>query len=179
MKKNLATVILLALTVVNLAMNCIIVFTLVPANQKVNTLITQIAGAIDLELSDETAANYDSSSPGNVSLEDIDTYTIEDDLTINLAKGEGDSDDHVAVISVAINQNMKSEAYEQYGGSDNMAARESNIKSTIVAVVGSFTYDEMMSDKTAAPKACAEALNELFGSTDFIVSVDFPSAIYQ
>ena len=179
MKKNLATVILLVFTVVNLIMNIIIVFTLVPANQKVNTLITQIAGAIDLELTDEIAAGYAGTSPGSVALEDIETYTIADDLTINLAKGEDGSSDHVAVISVAINQNMQSEAYATYGGADNLSARESNIKSTIVAVVGNFTYDEIMADKTAAPKACADALNELFGSTDFIVSVDFPSAIYQ
>ena len=50
MKKNLMTVIILALVLVNLVLTAILAFTIIPQTRKSNQLIDKIASAIDLEL---------------------------------------------------------------------------------------------------------------------------------
>ena len=52
MKKNLMTVIILALVLVNLVLTAILAFTIIPQTRKSNQLIDKIASAIDLELED-------------------------------------------------------------------------------------------------------------------------------
>ncbi len=178
MKKNLATVIILVFCLLNLAMNILIVFTLVPANQKINTLIAQIASAIELDLTDDVASGYSSSNTTSVSLADAYIYTVTDSLTINLATSADGSSGHVAVLTVVVNENTESEQFATYGG-ENTATYEPNIKSTINSTVGSFTYEQVTSDKQAVKDACTEALNALFQSSDLIISVDFSEEIYQ
>ena len=179
MKKNLATVIILLFTLLNLALSCVILFTMVPSNQKVNELITKIAASIDLDLADDTANEYVQQATNEVAMSDTETYNIEDDITANLTPGEDGSTSHMAVVSAGIVQNTTSEAYATYGGADNMSANETRIRSTILSVLGGFTYEELRSDPSAATKACADALNALFGSEDFIVEVVFSQAVYQ
>ena len=180
MKKNLATVIILAFTILNLVMNCIIVFTLVPANKKVNTLITQIASAIDLDLTDDAASDYASTDTSDVALTDIETYSVADGetQTITLKAGE-DGEKHYAVIAYALNINTTSEAYGTYGGADSVSTYESTILSTLNSVIGSYTIDEFDADQSGVKDACKEAMNALFDSNDYIVSVEFSSVVTQ
>lgn len=50
MKKNLITVIILALVLANLILTAILVFTIIPQTKKSNQLIDQVCSAINLEL---------------------------------------------------------------------------------------------------------------------------------
>ena len=50
MKKNILTVIILATTLVNLTLCGVMLFVYLPNAQKMNTMITKICQAIDLEL---------------------------------------------------------------------------------------------------------------------------------
>ena len=83
MKKNLMTVIILALVLVNLVLTAILAFTIIPQTRKSNQLIDKIASAIDLELEDgsgkDTAA---------VPVEDIEVYDIESSFTVNLSPSD-------------------------------------------------------------------------------------------
>lgn len=49
MKKNLITVIVLALVLVNLVLTAILTITILPETKKANELITQVCSAINLE----------------------------------------------------------------------------------------------------------------------------------
>ena len=60
MKKNLMTVIILALVLVNLVLTAILAFTIIPQTRKSNQLIDKIASAIDLELEDGKSDGYKS-----------------------------------------------------------------------------------------------------------------------
>lgn len=176
MKKNLATVILLAFTILNLVLNCVIVFTLVPQNQKVNTLITEIASAIELDLTDDATSGTTSSS-SNYSLDQIETYDLEDEFTVNLAVGADGSSSHVAVLTIALEMNTESEDYATYAST--MDDKVAIIRSTLNSTISSFTYEEIQADKNALKDACVEAMCELFQSDDFIVGVSFSSEVYQ
>ena len=52
MKRNLLSIIILALLVVNIVMTAVMMFTIVPANKKTISLVGDIASAMKLELSD-------------------------------------------------------------------------------------------------------------------------------
>lgn len=57
MKKNLITVITLALVVVNLVLTVILTITILPETQKANELITKVCSAIDLDLESGSATS--------------------------------------------------------------------------------------------------------------------------
>ena len=136
MKKNLMTVIILALVLVNLVLTAILAFTIIPQTRKSNQLIDKIASAIDLELEDgsgkDTAA---------VPVEDIEVYDIESSFTVNLSPS-GDGKDHVAVFSIGLSLNTKSDGYKTYGGSEGLAAKVTIIQSEINTIVNGYTLDE-------------------------------------
>jgi len=88
MKKNLMTVIILALVLVNLVLTAILAFTIIPQTRKSNQLIDKIASAIDLELEDGS-----SKDTAAVPVEDIEVYDIEASFTVNLSPS-GDGKDH-------------------------------------------------------------------------------------
>ena len=96
MKKNLITVITLALVVMNLVLTVILTITILPETKKANELITKVCSAIDLDLESGSAT-----SNADIPIDQIDVYDIEDQQTINL-KSSGDGKDHFAVITVSI-----------------------------------------------------------------------------
>lgn len=174
MKKNLFTIIILALLVVNIVLTGIMAFTIIPTSKKTGELITQICGAIDLEL--ESGNNY---AKPSVPMSQIETYNIKESMTINLKKGS-DNKDHFAVISPSINQDTKNEDYKQYGGEENMLAKESPIKDEIRRAVSGYTYEEIQ-QREIQDKLLTEIRDRLCAlyDSDFIVSVSFGSAVYQ
>ena len=86
MKKNLISVIILALVFVNVVLSGLMVFSILPETQKANKLIEQVSSAIDLELKNGSGA-----SVSDVPIENVETYQLKDGdkttMTINLAKG--------------------------------------------------------------------------------------------
>lgn len=174
MKKNLISVLILALVVANLVLSAILVFTIIPQTKKSNELITKVCSAIDLELTSGANENQNT-----VPIEDIEVYNIADSFTINLKEG-ADGKAHYVILSVGLSMNTKSEAYEKYGANsgEGLKAKESIIKNDINSIIGSFTLDEFNEDTQAVQDAILEDLQEMFGS-DFIVGVSFSSVTTQ
>lgn len=171
MKKNLMTVIILALVLVNLVLTAILAFTISPQTRKSNQLIDKIASAIDLELEDgsgkDTAA---------VPVEDIEVYDIEASFTVNLSPS-GDGKDHVAVFSIGLSLNTKSDGYKSIG-IEGLKAKETLIKNDINTIVSEYTMEQFREDEQSVKDAILEDLQEMFGS-DFIVGVSFSSVNTQ
>ena len=111
MKKNLITVIILALVLANLILTAILVFTIIPQTKKSNQLIDQVCSAINLELQ----SGENTPATPEVPIEDVETYAITDGFTVNLKQGE-DGKQHYAVFSVSLSLNTKSDGYKTYGG---------------------------------------------------------------
>ena len=171
MEKNLMTVIILALVLVNLVLTAILAFTIIPQTRKSNQLIDKIASAIDLELEDgsgkDTAA---------VPVEDIEVYDIEASFTVNLSPS-GDGKDHVAVFSIGLSLNTKSDGYKSIG-IEGLKAKETLIKNDINTIVSEYTMEQFREDEQSVKDAILEDLQEMFGS-DFIVGVSFSSVNTQ
>ena len=103
MKKNLITVIILALCVVNLILNVMLVFVCMPSAKKTNNLITDIASVLelDLESNDEQPT---------VELENMDNFNIEAQV-VNL-KNDESGDSHYVQMGLTLGLDKSSEDYE-------------------------------------------------------------------
>lgn len=169
MKKNLMTVIILALVLANLVLTAILAFTIIPQTKKSNELINQVCAAIDLEL----AGGY-----GNiptVPIENIEVYTITDGFTVNLSDS-GDGKKHYAVFSIGLSVNTMSEYYATYGGLDGLATKEAIIRNEINAIVSKHTVESFNADGQKAVKdEILESMQSMFGGGDLIVGVNFSS----
>lgn len=170
MKKNLVTVITLALVVVNLVLTVVLTISIVPETKKANELITKVCGAIDLDLESGSA-----SSAENIPIEDIEVYSIADSLTINLKKGE-DGKDHFAIVKVALSINKEHDDYKKL--QPELEGKDNLIRAEVINVISQYTIEEIQSNQTAVQEEILKNLQKKFAS-DFIVAVGFPDAQYQ
>lgn len=170
MKKNLITVITLALVVVNLVLTVILTITILPETQKANELITKVCSAIDLDLESGSAT-----SNANIPIDQIEVYNIDDEQTINL-KQDGDGKDHFAMITVSISMDTKNSDYKNL--KPQVEEKVNLIKGDINNIVSQYTIDEIKNNQSAVQDEILKDLQKMFGS-DFIVAVGFPTAQYQ
>ncbi len=169
MKKNLMSVLILALLVVNLVLTAITMISIVPSAKKSNELITEICTALDLELASGRTANLSS-----VAIENLQSYTLEDTLTINLRNSE-DGEAHYVILTVVVSMDKSNEDYATLGLAGVEAGLyDSNIKSIVNDVVRTYTYEEILAQPDQAQKEILEKLQGFFDSS-MIVDVGFPS----
>lgn len=109
MKKNLMSVLILALLVVNLVLTAITMISLAPAAKQTNTLISEICTALDLELASGRNANA-----SNIPIADLKNYALADSLTINLTDSD-DGESHYTVVTFGISMDMSHEDYKKIG----------------------------------------------------------------
>ena len=108
MKNNLITVITLALVVMNLVLTVILTITIQPETKKANELITKVCSAIDLELE-----SGDGSESASIPMDQVETYKIEDAMTINLKTG-ADGETHYVKLTASISMDSKNDGYADY-----------------------------------------------------------------
>ena len=170
MKKNLISVLILALVLANLILTAILAFTIIPQTKKSNELIDQVCSAIDLEL--ESGANI------TVPIENIELYNIVDEFTCNLADS-GDGKDHFALFTIGFSINTESEEYDKGEGVANLDAKVTIVKDQINSIVSRYTLEEFRADGNYAVKQeILKTMQDLFGK-EFIVGVSFSSVNAQ
>lgn len=171
MKKSLLSVITLALVVINLILSTVIVFSVLPTSRKTDKMITQVCSALNLELESKKNA----SGEKNYSIEQLETFDIEDSLTIPLKKGD-DGKEHYAVVAVSIVVDKEHNDYKKYV--ESITTKESLIKDAINNVISGFTINEMESNQTQVQTAVLTKIQDLFDS-EFIVKVAFRDMVFQ
>ena len=171
MKKNLISVVILALLVVNIVFSAITLFSVAGTNKKTAALVTDIASAIklDLDLADPNAGEP------VVPMADVATYDIAE-LTIPLKAMEGDDKDRFGLVSVTLSMNMKDKDYSTYG--EDLDSRRSLIISEINNMISQRTMDEAKESNHIFEDEILEKIQTMFDSK-FIYKVTITSAIYQ
>lgn len=171
MKKNLISIVILALLVVNIVLSSITLLSVSGTNRKTAALVTDIAAAINLDLGGQTE---EEKQEVTVSMADVVTYDITD-LTVPLKKGENDEKEHYAMLSVTLSMNSKDKDYKTYG---DLSARESLIKGEINDAVSLHTADEARENSHAIEEEILQRVQAMFDS-QFIYDVTFSSILIQ
>ena len=171
MKKNLMSVLILALVVANLILTAILMISIVPQTKKANELINKVCSAIDLELE-----GGKENSSIDIPIENVETVAIAggESLTINLKSKNGKKS--YAVISVSLALDTKNKGYKK--GSESITKTAAIIKDEIIKIVSNHTIDDMRNNQADVQDEILERLRKLFDS-DFIVSVAFPTYTYE
>lgn len=171
MKKNLISVIILALLIVNIALTSVMLFSVTSTNKATADMVMRITGAMDMELSSADGTAFTPVVP----IENIASYDIADTMTIRLKQDE-DGAEHYIMIAVTLSMDMEHEDYKEYG--ESLTDRESLIKSEIINVIGQYTMAEAQADEAGMKQAILESIQNMFGS-DFVFRVDFRDVKYS
>lgn len=173
MKKNLMSVIILALVAVNVVLTGIIMFSTVSANRKTIALVDDIAAILNLEL-EKTAEGGEEAEPEMVLPENSEVYDIADAMTIALKSSDGK--DHYALCSVSFSINKEDPDYKTY--QPLFSAKESKIKSEIIEVVGQYTKEEAQANVHGIEEAILKKVQEMFDSK-FVYEAYFRDIKFQ
>lgn len=167
MKKNLISVIILALVFANFVLTGLLVFTVLPETKKANKMIEDVCSAIDLELNSGAASGV-----SNVPIDQIEDYALNggESMTISLATDENGKS-HYAVGKISLSMNTKSDGYTTYGAA-GLQAKESIIIDDICNIFGQYTRSDFDGNQKDVKKAILKDMQEMFGS-DFVVGVNF------
>ena len=171
MKKNLLSVLILALLIVNIALTGIMMFSTLSANKKTVQLVDQIAAILNMEVK----APLDTSELKEVSILDTDTYNIEDEMVITLKRGD-DGAEHYAIVSISMSMDKTDEKYAEL--QPLVAANESKIKSVINDTFGKYTKEEASANPKAIADEILTQIQNMFEST-FIYEVYFRDIKFQ
>ena len=172
MKKNLLTILILALLFVNLILTGITMFSLVSANKKTVALVDDISAALSLDLSKPEEQTEEDTT---VSIADTAVYNIEDAMTIALTPS-ADGSEHYALVSVSFSMNKQDPDYETY--EPMLADKESKIKSEIIDVIGAKTKEQAMADRAGMQQEILERVQAMFNSK-FIYEAYFRDIKFQ
>ena len=170
MKKNLMSVIILALLVVNLVLTSVLMFTIYPQAKAANELITKICNAISLDLNSGSATGL-----GNLPLDQVEMYSVNGgaDMTFNLKKSDGKT--AYALLQVSLSINKGSVNYES-SGTTPLSEKETLIKDAIDSVIGNYTKDEFETDKESLKKEILKKLQNTFGA-EYVIGISFGKAV--
>lgn len=175
MKKNLLSILILALLIVNIVLTSIMMFSVTSASKQTTALVTDIASVLQLELSGGDEAEAAEVIP----MSQTEVYNFEDPLTIALKNGE-DGTTHYALVSVALSKNIKAKGYKEYGSAESMLSYQPLITSEITEVFGSYTLDELRDGgkQDEAKKEILTRIQKMFES-EFIYNVSFSDIKFQ
>lgn len=170
MKKNLISVIILALLIVNIVLTAIMMFSVTGTARKTSALVDNITRALNLELTARGEAGKTA-----VPMSDIATYDIAE-MTIELQQSEGDDKQYYFVGAITLSMNTKDKDYKTYG--EEMESRESLIKSEITDVISNYTAEEARNNQDAIKSEILERIQTMFDS-EFVFNVAFSDIMIQ
>lgn len=168
MRKNMLTIIIFAMALINIVLSAVIIFVIVPTSNKTNNLITKVASIIDLELeSPETGA-------AELAVSDIATHDIPDKQTINLKKTDDISHYVIVDVSLSINKTNKDTVDLEPLIDEN----ETTINEIVQDEFSKYTIDDVNDNKNVIKEKVLTRIQEYFKS-DFIINVSFGNLTYQ
>ncbi len=169
MKKNILTIIIMAVTLINTILLGVLIFAIVPSANKTTKLMDKVASIVDLEMESPENAR------AQVAVSDIMIYDLPDKLTINLKKGE-DGVEHYAILNVSLSMNSKHEDYETLN--PKVSEYSNAIGEIVQEEFARYTRDDVEANKNVIKEMIISRIQELFHS-DFIISVSFGNLILQ
>ena len=175
MNKNLLSILILVLLIVNIALTTVMMISVTGTNKKTGELVTSIATVLNLEL-------Y---NPGGIPLADVplsetETYTmaeimipLKSSVVVNEDGSIGTSTKQSYIMfTTTLYQNTKHKDYKKFGGAEKMAELESQIKVVITDVVRTYTLEECRDDFDIIEDEILTEIQKIFDS-DLIFKIGF------
>lgn len=175
MKRNILSIIVIALCAMNLIMSVVLVFAVVPASSKTNKLIGQVASVLNLELE----SRKEKEKEKEIALKDKETVPFEGDYTINLKKTPGDDKDHYAITKqLSITLNKKGKGYKDV--SPRLETDQSVIIGIFTDAFADYSKEDMALEekKDEVKQKVIKKLQEYYNS-ECIIDVSFGNLMFS
>lgn len=178
MKKNLLSVLILALLLVNVVLTAIMMVSVISTNKKTGDFVTTVASKMELKLYPPG-----SESEPDIPLSQTDTYSLADRLMIQLKPTVGadgkSSGAKMIVFYMSLSMDKKNKDYEELGNAAKLSSLEIDIKNVVASVIQDYTEQECRDNLDGQIKAeILAAIQDLFKS-DLIYRVSISDVIYQ
>lgn len=158
MKKNIFSVIITALTVINVVLTAVLFFVMIPTFNKTNTLLTQVASVLNIELDADDEADPDS----DYKLSDLQAIPVtwDSQATYNL-KTDTDNKERFAMLKgYTLYLNKNADDFDDVN--EMLTADTAQVTSIISSVIGKHTYTEATQD--LVQKETLEEIEKLLDS---------------
>lgn len=165
MKKNMLAIVILAATIVNIALTALMLFTVIPKAQRTDALIQKICAIIDMELENPDASKY-----AEIPATDREVYTLLDKVAVNLPKVEGASKSPYAQVEISLMLNKKAEDYETV--QPLIAGYEPIIRSYVAEEVSKYTIDTLTENKGVIQEVLLAKLRSELGTSETLIGVN-------
>lgn len=173
MKKNLLSILILGLTVVNILISAVTLFSVMTTNLKTGKIVADVANAISINTG--TGSAEGDVTQAEVPIEDIETYSIPEKMTIALKPSSNDA--NYCMVSVFFSINVKHKDYKKYGAT--VADKEKIFRSIVNDVISEYTIDEARVNQTEMKKRILKKVQEAYSGSDFIFDVSFSDIVFQ
>lgn len=182
MKKNLLSLLILVLLIVNIAMTAVMMISVTGTNKKTAELITSIATALNLELYTPSGKPV-----ADVPLSQTEAYDLAE-MMIPLSASTVVNPDGTTttsskrsylIFTLTLQQNTKHKDYKKMGGTENLDSKKSLVTDAVTRVVGAHTLEECQTqeDLDSIREEILTEIQKLFGS-DFIYKIGLSSIKY-
>ena len=172
MKKNIMSVIIIALVTLNIVLTGVIMFVMVPSLNKVNTLIAKVSTAVDLDLGYLEVPNKN-----ELTIAQKTNYTLEKEFSGTLKASSDGKLHYVAIDSISFTLNNQSPSFEEVNA--NIANYQTNINDLVSQIFNEYTIADVVNKQEEIKEKVLERTKDLFGGADCFVSVAFSNLRFQ
>ena len=182
MKKNLLSILILALVVVNLLMTTFLLFSVMSQNSKGGKLVNDVLAALELEAN--SGMNGDGTGLGatvNVDPANRITYNLQradGNLTFSL-KPDASGQHYAVVTAIILSMDSTDPDYKNYGSAEKLSADTESLISRAGDVFATHTVEELMSDQATVKQEILTAIQAHYGGKRFIYEVSFSGLLTQ
>ena len=160
MKKNLLTIIVIALLIVNIVLTGIMMISMMGTNKKTADLVSDIAAVLNLELGVEEEEEvveipmsqqfiWNLTDKLEIPLQSEDIVDVDGNIT-------GKKDHYIVFTTIAFSLDTKAKGYKEYG--ENIANYESMVRDAVTSTVSKHTIDDCRNDFDTIREEVLEAV---------------------
>lgn len=164
MKKNLLTVLILALLVVNLVLTTIMMVSVLSANKKTSELVTSIATVLNIQYS--TPGSGDEAE--TVSLADTETHSLGEQM-IPLTTADGKT--IYMIFEMSLSMNTKGDGYKKLGEGVSSGNYDSLIADQVNLIVSAHTAEECQTNFEPIRAEILKAVQDLIGQFVYRINI--------
>ncbi len=169
MKKNLLSVLILALLIVNIVLTGVMLVSITGTNKKTANLVGNISTVLNLELDDEVEGAK------AVSLADTYVFQLGKDMMVPLAADEAGNTGYL-MFDISLFENTKHEDYEK--SSPLVSTNAAVLIGEVESIISKHTVDDCRNNLDQIRAEILRAIQKLFDGSDFIYDVSISSVKY-
>ena len=178
MKKNLLSIIILFLLIVNISLTSVMMFSLVLPNQRALALMTDVATVLRLELP-AAGIGGDYVAP-EVAIANVKSYMVAagEAMMIPLRQGPGEERTRYIMVRASLSMDSKNKGFKSNNEGD-LSEVDMMIQNIINRIFGNYTMDDVQ-DPAVVDMIQKEIILELHAlyDSDFIFAVQFTDVKY-